>query len=369
MNKLIISNLLYRPIRSLISVTGIAIEIVLILVIVGLLLGILNDGRERQQGMGADIMVQPPGTSFLMGLSGLPMSTKLADVVSRLPHVAAVAPVGVQLNTTGGVETIYGIDPESFTRIAGPFSYLAGGLFQKPYDVVVDDYFAKQNHVTIGSEIPLWNRHFRVTGIVEHGKGARKYIALSSMQQVVGSEGKASILYIKLDDSAEENVKQVIRSINELPGGSDLQVRSMREWLSLMTPANLPGFSRVVTVVIAVATIIGFIVIFQTMYTSVLERTHEIGILKSLGSSKLSVVNLVLRESILLAISGAAIGIGASFLARSLIHSAFPTMQVLIQGRWIVYASIIAIAGALLGAAYPAFRAARKDPIEALAYE
>src|SRR5215469_13153658 len=138
MNKLIIANLLHRPVRSLISVTGIAVEIVLILVIIGLLLGILSDGRERQQGMGADIMVQPPGTSFLMGLSGLPMSTKLVDVLRRLPHVAAVTPVGVQLNTTGGVETIYGIDPDSFLKIAGPFSYVAGGPFREPDEVVVD---------------------------------------------------------------------------------------------------------------------------------------------------------------------------------------------------------------------------------------
>lgn len=369
MNKLIISNLLYRPIRSLISVTGIAVEIVLILVIIGLLLGIVSDSRDRQQGMGADIMVQPPGTSFMMGLSGLPMPVKLINKLSALPHVTAVAPVGVQLNTTGGVETIYGIDPDSFVRIAGPFSYLAGGLFQKPDEVMVDDYFAKSNHVTVGTEIEMLNHHFRVAGIVEHGKGARKYIALSSMQELVGSEGKASIFYVKVDDSSEEKVKQVIRAINDLPGGSDLQVRSMREWLSLMTPGNIPGFSRVVEVVIGVATIIGFIVIFQTMYTAVLERTREIGILKSLGSSKLSVINLILRETLVLAAGGAAVGIAVSFIARTLIHKKFPTMQVLIEGRWILYASLIAIAGAALGATYPAFQAAKKDPIEALAYE
>lgn len=369
MNKLIISNLLYRPIRSLISVTGIATEIVLILVIVGLLLGILRDGRERQQGVGADIMVQPPGTSFLMGLSGLPMSTKLVDKLSALPHVVAAAAVGVQLNTTGGVETIYGIEPESFARIAGPFSFLSGALFRQADEVVVDDYFAKANHVTPGSEIQMWNRRFRVTGIVEHGKGARKYIALSSMQDIVGSEGKASIFYVKLDNSDEETVKQVIRSITGLPGGGGFQVRSMREWLSLMTPGNLPGFSKVVEVVIGVAAIIGFLVVFQTMYTAVLERTHEIGILKSLGSSRVSVVALVLRETLLLAACGALVGIAASFVARRLIHSTFPTMQVLIESRWIMYASIIAVAGAVLGAIYPAFQAAKKDPIEALAYE
>jgi len=121
--------------------------------------------------------------------------------------------------------------------------------------------------------------------------------------------------------------------------------------------------------VIGVAAIIGFIVVFQTMYTAVLERTHEIGILKWLGLSKVSVVGLVLRESLLLAVSGALVGIVASFAARKLIHSTFPTLSVLIEGRWIFYASIITVTGAFLGAIYPAFQAARKDPIEALAYE
>jgi putative ABC transport system permease protein len=369
MNRLVISNLLYRPIRSLVSVTAIAVEIVLILVIVGLLLGMVNDSRQRQQGMGAEIMVQPPGTSFLMGLSGLPMSTKVVDKLSQLPHVRAVAPVGVQLNTTGGIETIYGIDPDSFIKVAGPFVYLEGGPFRNPDEVVVDDFFAKTNHLTVGAPVEMLNRTFRISGIVEHGKGARKYIDLSTMQELVGSEGKASIFYIKLDDPSEETVQQVIRSVTQLPGASGLQVRSMREWLSLMTPANLPGFSRVVELVIAIAVIIGFIVIFQTMYTAVLERTREIGILKSLGSSKLYIINLVLRETLFLAMAGAATGIVASFFARVLINSRFPTLQVLIEPRWIGYALIVALAAAVMGGIYPAFQAAQKDPIDALAYE
>jgi putative ABC transport system permease protein len=267
------------------------------------------------------------------------------------------------------VETIYGIEPDSFAKIAGTFTYLAGRLFREPDEVLVDDYFAKSNHVTVGSEIQLWNRQFRVCGIVEHGKGARKYIALHRMQDITGADGKASIFYVKLDDSAEENVKQVIRSINQLPGGGDLQVHSMREWLSLLTAANLPGFSKVVDIVIVVAMTIGFLVIFQTMYTAVLERTRDIGVLKSLGSSKTSIVGMVLREALLLAVSGALLGIAASFLARILIHNRFPTMQVLIEGRWIVYAAIITVTGAALGAIYPALQAAKKDPIDALAYE
>lgn len=100
-----------------------------------------------------------------------------------------------------------------------------------------------------------------------------------------------------------------------------------------------------------------------------MERTREIGILKSLGSSKVYIVNLVLRETLLLAVGGAATGIAASFLARVLIHSRFPTLQVLIEPRWIGYALVVALVAALLGGAYPAFQAAQKDPIDALAYE
>lgn len=369
MNKLILSHVLYRPVRSLISIVAIAIEVVLILVVVGLLLGIVNDSRLRQQGMGAEIMVQPPGTSFLMGLSGLPMSTKFADRLSQLPHVKAVAPVGVQLNTTGGIETIYGIDLGTFLKVAGPFVYLAGGPFRNPDEIVVDDYFARSNHLALGSSVAMWNHTFHISGIVEHGKGARKYIGLGSMQQLVGAEGKASVFYVKLDDPAEEQVQQVIHSIKEIPGAGEFQVRSMHEWLTLMTPANLPGFSKVVDLVIGVAVVIGFIAIFQTMYTSVLERTREIGILKSLGLSKLGILQSVLQESLLLALVGAAIGIAASFFVRTMIHNTFPTLRVLIDSKWIIYSLAVAIVAAVLGAIYPAFQAARKDPIEALAYE
>jgi len=146
-------------------------------------------------------------------------------------------------------------------------------------------------------------------------------------------------------------------------------VRSMQEYLSMMTPGNLPGLSQFITVVIAVAVIIGFIVIFQAMYTAVMERTREIGILKSMGASKLYIMNVVLRETLLLSVAGTLLGIALSFIARSGIATRFPTLPIQIDPRWISYAVAIAIVGAILGALYPAFKAAQKDPIEALAYE
>jgi len=115
--------------------------------------------------------------------------------------------------------------------------------------------------------------------------------------------------------------------------------------------------------------VIGFIVIFQAMYTAVMERTREIGILKSLGASKLYIVNVILRETVLLAICGIILGIAVSLGARTVLAQKLPLLRVVVSGGWILRATGIAVGGAIVGALYPAFKAAQKDPIDALAYE
>src|SRR5207237_50255 len=136
-----------------------------------------------------------------------------------------------------------------------------------------------------------------------------------------------------------------------------------------MTGSHLPGFNAFIGVVIGVSVVISFIVIFQAMYTAVMERTREIGILKSMGASKFYVVNVILRETILLAIGGIALGMLCSTAGRLAIRHKLPLLTVVITSDWLIRATIIAIVGAIAGALYPAFKAAQKDPIEALAYE
>jgi putative ABC transport system permease protein len=118
MNRMIVANLVHRPVRSLISIVAIALEVTLILLIVGLSMGILNDAKQRQVGIGADIMVQPPGSSFMAGVTNAPMSIKVGGILAKLPHVVAVAPVIWQLSTEGAVEVIYGIDLPSFEKLS-----------------------------------------------------------------------------------------------------------------------------------------------------------------------------------------------------------------------------------------------------------
>ncbi|HUK25648.1 MAG TPA: FtsX-like permease family protein [Terriglobales bacterium] len=367
MNRMIAANLLHRPIRSLIGIVAIGLEVTLILLIVGLSLGMLNDSRQRQAGIGADVIVMPPGSSFIVGLTGAPMPIKIADVLAKLPHVVTVAPVVTQVSTNGALELIDGIDLQSYEKMSGPFHYLRGGPFQGPDDVLVDDLFAQSKRVRVGQTIEILNHSFRVCGIIEHGKGARKFLPITTLQDLNGSRDKASIFYLKTDNPA--NADLVTQEIKALPGMQNYVAVSMAYYLSMMTPSNTPGLKSFIDVVIAISVLIGFIVIFQAMYAAVMERTREIGILKSMGASKFYIVNVILRETMLLAVGGIILGILFSLAGAMFIRHRLPLLPVQFSGQWMLNATIIAIAGALLGALYPAYKAAQKDPIDALAYE
>jgi len=301
-----------------------------------------------------------------VGLSGAPIPMKAGDILRKVPHVAAAVPA-VWWFTSKPIEIIYGIDVASYDMLPPKFVYLSGGPFQGPYDVIVDDFYADQNRAKVGDKLEILNHEFRISGIVPHGKGCRKCLPLSTLQDLVTANDHASVFYIKVDNPA--NVDQVEKTIQKIPGMEDYSVRSMPEFLSTMTPDTVPGFNLAIKVVIGVAVVVGFLVIFQSMYTAVMERTREIGILKSLGASKWYIVNVVLRETVLLAIAGIVIGIILSFVTRRVIMYEKPVLRLFWSNDWVLRAALIAVVGALAGALYPAWKAARRDPIEALAYE
>jgi putative ABC transport system permease protein len=143
----------------------------------------------------------------------------------------------------------------------------------------------------------------------------------------------------------------------------------MDELLSQYTPAKFPGFDKALSVVIWIAVIVGILVIFQTMYTAVLERTRELGILKSMGASKTTIVGVVLRECLVLAVVGMLLGIAATFGLREFLDVRFPGFSFELTGAWVIRGALIALGSSICGALYPAWIAARKDPIDALAYE
>ena len=169
-NRLIIANILHRPIRTIVSALAVAIEVAMVILVVGLCHGMVNDSARRVEGVGADILVRPPGSSFIMGMGESPMPIKIGDRLAELPHVLAVAPALIHVNSVESLDLIYGIDLASFQAVSGGFVYHSGGPFQAPYDILVDDIYARAHHSKVGQTIQLLNHDFRICGIVEHGK-------------------------------------------------------------------------------------------------------------------------------------------------------------------------------------------------------
>jgi putative ABC transport system permease protein len=367
MNKLIFANLLHRPLRSVISVLAVAIEVIMMLTIIAIMMGQLTGQKRMNNGIGADLIVRASNAMIFNGINGAVIPVKLEGILQALPHVAVATPVNQKLSMIDGLEVLWGIEYPTYSQLS-PFVFVSGGPPQKPDDVIVDDVYAStgKGH-RVGETILVEKHPFQISGIFEHGKGGRKLISIAAMGDITGTPEKASAFYLKADQP--ENIALITQEIHAVHGLEDYQVMTMEEWYSLMTPDHIPGLNVALRVVIGIAVIIGFMVIFQSMYTSVLERTREIGILKSMGASNLTIVNVVLRETALLSLGGVVVGVAVSLAIKSALAHWLPTLYLDMNLSWIVKGALIAFVGSVLGAFYPAWMAARKDPIDALAYE
>ena len=365
MGELIARNLLHRPMRTFIGVMAVAVEVALVVLIVGLTSGLLAETAKRIEGIGADIMVQPPAASVFLGFSGSPMPIKIAARLKTQKYVQSVAPALLQFNSTGGVEVVYGIEPESFRAVSGGFVFIQGHDMEGPDDLLVDDWAAKAKNVKVGDTYNLLNHPWHVAAIIEHGKGARLFVPLATLQDLVGAHDKASIFLLRC--TRPEHTADVMEELRHvLPGYT---IRPLKDFLSLMTATNIPGLQTFIHAMIGLAIAIGLMVIFLTMYTTVIERTRDIGVLKSLGADRWFIIRALLTESTALCIIGIAAGVGLSYAVRAAFLAGFPTLSILITPRWILSAAGIALGGAILGASYPAWMASRKDPVEALSYD
>ena len=241
MGELIVRNLLHRPLRTLIGVLAVAVEVALVVLIVGLTSGLLTETAKRIEGIGADVMVQPPAASMFIGMTGAPMPIKIADKLAELKYVQATAPALLQFNSKGVIETIWGIEPESFRAVSGGFVFLEGHDLEGPDDLLVDDWAAKAKHIKVGDTYKVLNHDWHVVAIIEHGKGARLFVSLATLQDLVGAHDKATIFLIKCTRPEHaEDVMQETRHL--LPGYT---VSPLSSFLSVMTSTNIPGLADI----------------------------------------------------------------------------------------------------------------------------
>jgi len=364
LNKLIFANLTHRPVRTLLSVLAIAVEVTMILTLVGVSHGTLNSTKDRAKAVGADIMVRPPGTSVMASLSGAPMSDKYLGLMLQQPHV--VAATGTVVQSLQFPDSITGIDFAAFNRMSGGFQYIKGGDPVDDDDMIVDEDYAQKNHLHMGSKIKLIAHEWTISGIAEGGKLARIGVKLKTLQEIEGTPGHLTLLYVKLDDPklADQVASQLKGTLH------DDQVYSINALMDAYSISNVGMLRDFIWVVITVAVIVGFIVVFMAMYTAVLERTREIGIIKAVGGSSGLVLSILLRETVLLAVLGTLTGIVLTYGAQWMMKHFEPgsLVQETVYYWWPI-AGAIAIVGSMLGAVVPGIKAVQQDVTEALSYE
>jgi putative ABC transport system permease protein len=362
--KLVWENVKHRPLRTVLSALLIAIPVTLVLTLAGLSKGMIDDNNRRTKGIGADILIRPKGSS-LYSLGSAPIPEGVVALVRKQPHVALATGIVVQ-SLGNPFASAAGIDLNAFNQMSGGLDYVAGGPFRGQQEMIVDEFYAQQNKIHAGDTIPLWSQNWRVAGIVKPGKLNRVFLDLRRLQELTSNTGNVSIIYVKVDEGS--NIDPVLGQLKALLPG--YPIFSMDEATSAVTYNNVPYLSRFTNVMVGISIFIGFAVVCLSMYMAVLQRTREIGILKSLGASRWYVINIILREAVLLALAGTVMGIGMSYGAKWLLQTFVPaSLPPAVDPSWWPTAAIIALAGAVLGALYPGLRAARMDPIEALSYE
>ena len=351
-----------RPLRSFLTVVAIAIQVILVLLIVGLTSGVISEWGKRQEGVGADILVQPPNSSIFLAFLSAVMQESLGDKIGALPGVDEVAPTLI-LTEPKNLVIVYGIDYKRFNALSRGFLFRSGRPFESSDEAIADDIIAQTKHFKVGDTVTLLNRTFTICGIVAHGKGARYFIPLRTAQDIAGAEKRVSMFYVRSKGDTEATRAQILHLL------PDDRVLSMSEYVTLMSSSNLPQLKPFTRTMVGLGLVISFLVVLLNMHTMVMERTREIGILKALGLSKMGIMRVLLGETLILTGFGCFLGIILTFVFQAVMKEMNPGLMILITPRWVFQAAMLALAGAAVGAIYPSLRAASYDPVVALAYE
>jgi putative ABC transport system permease protein len=365
-NKLVIENLKHRWVRTFLCALVVGVQVMSILTLMGLSRGMLQDATNRAKGTGADIFLKPD-TGGTLSFSSGQVDEKFVSFIAKQPHVAAA--VGVLMMSVELITAMNGVDIPEFEKMSGGFRFLHGGPPQAPDDLIVDNDYAAQNHLHVGSTVKLLNHNWRVCGVVQGGVLAHLIVQLSTLQRLTGNANppRVSQILVKLDDP--KFTTPVIDHLNTLLKGN-LRAISLEDLQTQLSVNNIPQLRAFIGVITVLAVVVGFLVVFLSMYTAVIERTREIGILKALGAKPHIVLDILVREAVVLAMVGCIMGIVLSFASKGLITSLMPaSLRVINVPDWWPISAAIALGGALLGAIYPGLKAARQDAIEALAYE
>jgi putative ABC transport system permease protein len=372
-DNLVFSNMMHRPARTIVSIIGIALGILLIVFTYGMANGSLREQAARDANVGANFFFRAPGSTGPGGSEAFQIPAAVTKEIERVDGVEMAVPIGqnsADADTTTGKRFIDGVKFDEYAKMSG-IQLVAGRPFQDGTDeVVIDTAFQRQRNLKLGDSIKIWERNFTVVGMYEPAGGARVKMSLRTMQkQMLGEDGsaadldKVSAVLIKVRPGY--NIDEVGERIHAaFPKNGLISTKELEDiYLN-----SIPALNVFLNVVIGVAATISALVILLTMYTTVTERTRQIGILKSLGMSNVKIAWTLTQEALLLSFCGIVLGVVSSVVLHRVL-SLFFTLNFNPDTYLLAITFVVGLTGGALGALYPALRAARLDAVEALSYE
>ena len=363
MDSLVVSNIRQRPLRSAISVLGVALGVTLVMLFTGLSRGMSDDLQRRSSNVRAEIIFTRPG-SFQTTSTSANLSTKYVELLKQIEGVEGAVPVIRHFYPSGvwGVDQVEGVDWDSFAKMNN-VRLVQGSAPRAADEIVIDEAKASRNH-PVGSQLKLFgDKPYRVVGIYAPESGARAKLSLQAMQDALEAPGKCSYILVKCKNPSEQIA--VANRINEQLKGNKIQFT--REFFPSVE-SSIPGLAIFMRVLVILSAVVSALVVMLAMHTTITERTREIGILKAMGASRGYIISEIEREALLISAMGLVVGFALAGLAGFGIHK-FTGLIFEFGGWWALTAALIGLGGGALGAFYPAARAANLDPVNALAYE
>ena len=406
------ANLMHSKVRTALSALAVGLGITLMLVSKGLATGSIAEVATRMQSVDAELVVLPAQDNIIF-TNGAPFPDAYRRFLEQQhdthgPLATSVIPVFFgQVHMGGQQQRLFGIEPSQMGLFLGHRRVIAGVPFDRAaeharrladpateyppddadertwnaflhdgLELVIDDRLRRVGTTNpetgqhapyqLGDEIRVMGRAFRIVGVVETGVAGRVFAPLHALREIaLAGETKASMFFVKLrSDVDPAPAAEAFAAVL----GSSARVELKTEYGRLLRDA-FAQVNMYMNATSSLALVVCFLFILLTMYTIVIERTREIGVLKSLGVTRFDLLKLSICEALIISVAGAVIGIGLALATRWVLAIVRPLLTVELTSGLLLAALAVAVIGGVLSALYPGYRAARLEPAVALSNE